>query len=233
MNDFGAEKLDTSILLREENGGMDITIRNETEKDHRIVEELTREAFWNLYSPGCNEHYLVHKMREHSDFLRELDFIAEYDGKIVGSILYTKAWLIDERGKEMDIVSFGPLSVLPEYQRKGIGSALISHTKDIAKRNGVKAMVILGDPHNYCKHGFKSSKDLNISDINGNYPYGMLAIELEGGALAGRKWKYRYSDVYEINEKDADEYDSTFVRKDRGYRYTQDIFSIAFRSYVK
>ena len=212
---------------------MDIIIRNETENDYRVVEEITREAFWNLYFPGCNEHYLVHKMRNHTDFLKELDFVAEYNGKIVGNIMYTKAWLIDEQGKEMDIVSFGPISVLPEYQRKGIGSALINHTKNIAIKNGVKAIVILGDPHNYCKHGFKSSKDLNISDINGNYPYGMLALELEEGVLAGHKWKYRYSDVYEINEKDADEYDNSFVKKEKGYRYSQEIFSIAFRSYVK
>jgi len=212
---------------------MDIIIRNETENDYRIVEEITREAFWNLYFPGCHEHYLVHKMRNHTDFLKELDFVAEYDGKIVGNIMYTKAWLIDELGKEMEIVSFGPISVLPEYQRKGIGSALISHTKNIAIKKGVKAIVILGDPHNYCKHGFKSSKDLNISDMNGDYPYGMLALELEEGILEGHKWKYRYSAVYEINEKDADEYDNGFEKKEKGYRYTQEIFSIAFRSYVK
>jgi putative acetyltransferase len=212
---------------------MNVIIRNETDEDYRVVEEITREAFWNLYLPGCNEHYLVHKMRNHTDFLKELDFVAEYNGKIVGNIMYTKAWLIDEIGKEMDIFSFGPISVLPEYQRKGIGSALIKHTKNIAINNGIKAIVILGDPHNYCKHGFKSSKDLNISDINGNYPYGMLALELEEGVLAGNKWKYKYSDVYEINEKDADEYDNTFVKKEKGYRYSQEIFSIAFRSFVK
>jgi predicted N-acetyltransferase YhbS len=172
-------------------------------------------------------------MRNHADFLKELDFVAEYNGKIIGNIMYTKAWLIDELGTEMDILSFGPLSVSPEYQRKGIGSGLINHTKNIAIKNGVKAIVILGDPHNYCKHGFKSSKDLNISDINGNYPYGMLSLELEEGALAGHKWKYRYSDVYEIDEKDADEYDNSFEKKEKGYRYSQEIFSIAFRSYVK
>lgn len=212
---------------------MNIIIRNETENDYRVVEEITREAFWNLYFPGCNEHYLVHKMRNHADFLNELDFVAEYNEKVIGNIMYTKAWLIDELGAEIDIVSFGPLSVAPEYQRKGIGSGLINHTKNIAMKNGVKAIVILGDPHNYCKHGFKSSKDLNISDMNGNYPYGMLSLELEEGALAGHKWKYRYSGVYEINEKDADEYDNSFEKKEKGYRYSQEIFSIAFRSYVK
>jgi putative acetyltransferase len=212
---------------------MNSIIRNETENDYRFVEEITRDAFWNLYFPGCNEHYLVHKMRNHTDFLKELDFVAEYNGKVIGNIMYTKAWLIDELGTEMDIISFGPLSVSPEYQRKGIGSGLINHTKNIAVKNGVKAIVILGDPHNYCKHGFKSSKDLNISDINGNYPYGMLSLELEEGVLAGHKWKYRYSGVYEINEKDADEYDNSFEKKEKGYRYSQEIFSIAFRSYVK
>jgi putative acetyltransferase len=212
---------------------MNIIIRNETENDYRFVEEITREAFWNLYFPGCNEHYLVHKMRSHTDFLKELDFVAEYNGKIIGNIMYTKAWLIDELGTEMDIISFGPLSVSPEYQRKGIGGGLINHTKNIAIKNGVKAIVILGDPHNYCKHGFKSSKDLNISDINGNYPYGMLSLELKEGVLADHKWKYRYSGVYEINEKDADEYDNSFEKKEKRYRYSQEIFSIAFRSYVK
>ncbi len=165
---------------------MELTIRNETENDFRTVEELTREAFWNLYFPGCVEHYLVHIMRDHPDFLKELDFVAEVDGKIVGNIMYTRSWLIDELGGELEIVSFGPVCVLPELQRKGVGGALIRHTLELATAQGAKAVVILGDPHNYCKHGFKSSKDLNISDLNGDYPNGMLALELEAGALAGR-----------------------------------------------
>ncbi len=212
---------------------MDIIIRNETENDYRTVEEVTREAFWNLYFPGCQEHYLVHKMRDHADFLKELDFVAELNGKIVGNIMYTKSWLIDETGREMEILCFGPLCVLPEVQRKGIGSALITHTKDLAIKQGMKAIVIFGDPHNYCKHGFKSSKDLNISDMNGDYPSGMLALELEAGALAGHTWKYRYSTVYEMDEKEVDEFDKGFVKKEKGYQYSQEIFSIAIRSVVR
>lgn len=76
----------------------EITIRNEKKDDFRTVEEITREAFWNLYNPGCNEHYVVHRMREHEDFIPELDFVAETDGKIVGNIMYTKAKLTDESG---------------------------------------------------------------------------------------------------------------------------------------
>ncbi|WP_243685513.1 GNAT family N-acetyltransferase [Methanosarcina barkeri] len=186
---------------------MDITIRNEKVEDFNQVENLTREAFWNLYVPGCNEHYLVHIMRDHPDFIKKLDFVAEYNGEIIGNIMYTKAWLYSEDGIKMEIASFGPISVLPKYQRKGVGSALIHHTIDIAKNDGINIIVIFGDPHNYCKHGFKSSKDFNISDLNGEYPYGMLALELKEGAVKGHNWKYKYSPVLEINEIDAEEYD--------------------------
>lgn len=211
---------------------MDIMIRNETENDYRAVEELTREAFWNLYVPGCNEHYLAHKMRNHPDFLKEFDFVAEYDGKIVGNIMYTRSWLVDEAGNELEILTFGPVCVLPEYQRIGIGGALINHTRNMAIQKGVKAIVIFGDPHNYCKHGFKSARDLNISTMDGSYPLGMLALELEEGSLASHQWKYRYSSVYEIDEKEVEEFDQGFVKKEKGYRYTQEIFSINVRSVV-
>ena len=212
---------------------MNIEIRNETEKDFREVEELTREAFWNLYFPGCNEHYLVHQMRNHPDFIKELDLVAEYNGKIVGNIMYTKAWLIDENGQELEILSFGPLSVLPEYQRRGVGSALVDHTKIAAQKMGIKCIVIYGDPNNYCKHGFKNGKDLNISDMNGEYPHAMLALALDEQALAGQPWKFKYSDVCNINDADAEEFDKGFSPKEKGYKYSQDIFSIAIRSYLK
>jgi predicted N-acetyltransferase YhbS len=212
---------------------MNIEIRNETEKDFHEVEELTREAFWNLYLPGCNEHYLVHQMRNHPDFINELDFVAEDNGKIVGNIMYTKARLINEDGQEIEIISFGPLSVLPEYQRKGIGSSLVTHTKNVAYKKGVKGIVIFGDPHNYCKHGFKNGKDLNISDINGEYPYGLLALELEEQAFEGHIWIYKYSDVFTVNEEDAEKFDENFSAKEKGYKYSQDIFSIVFRAYLK
>ena len=87
----------------------DLTIRLETEKDYRAVEELTREAFWNVYKPGADEHYYVHMMRSHPDFIPELAFVLEKDGEIIGNIMYTKAWLEDESGERKEILSFGPL----------------------------------------------------------------------------------------------------------------------------
>ena len=91
-----------------------IEIRNEEERDYKKVEEVTRAAFWNLYVPGCDEHYLTHIMRSHEDFIRDLDFVIEVDGEIVGNIMYTKAKLIDESGEEKDILTFGPVCILPE-----------------------------------------------------------------------------------------------------------------------
>ena len=212
---------------------MDIRIRNETEADYRDVEVLTREAFWNLYVPGCDEHYLVHAMRSHPDFIKELDFVAELGGRIVGSILYTRSWVTDEQARVMEIVTFGPVCVHPEYQRRGIGGALIQHTRTLVRERGVNGIVILGDPHNYCKHGFKSARDLNISDMNGDYPLGMLALELNEGAFGGHQWKFRHSDVYDLNAAEAAEFDKGFPHKEKGYKYSQDLFSILVRSHLK
>jgi predicted N-acetyltransferase YhbS len=210
-----------------------ITIRNEQESDFREVEVLTREAFWNLYIQGCEEHYLVHKMREHPDFIKYLDFVAVDGDKIVGNIMYTKSFILDDSGKKMDTITFGPVCVLPEYQKKGIGSALINHSKQIAIENGHRAILILGHPHNYCKHGFKVSRDYNISDPDGNYPFGLLVLELVNGALDGVNGKFYYSDVYNFDADALDEFDKQFEFKKKEYRYTQYEFQIACRAYVK
>ena len=109
-----------------------LTIRLETEKDYRAVEELTREAFWNVYKPGADEHYYVNQMRNHPDFIPELAFVLEKDGNIIGNIMYTKAWLEDENGERKEILSFGPLCIAPEYQRHKLGKLLIEHSFDVA-----------------------------------------------------------------------------------------------------
>ena len=212
---------------------MDINIRRETKNDHRIVEELTREAFWNLYFPGCDEHYTAHILRDHPDFISELDFVAEVDNKIVGSIMYTRSHVIDENDNKIEILTFGPLCVLPEYQRKGIGTALIKHTKELAIKNGEKAIIILGDPRNYVKHGFKNSIDYNISNSEGKYPYGQLVLELAPGIFDGKKWKFHYSPVYNIDPKAAEEFDKQFPIKKKEYKPSQELFSISVRAFLE
>lgn len=211
---------------------MKLSIRNETENDHRQVEELTREAFWNLYVPGCDEHYLVHIMRDHPDFIPELDFVALLDNMIVGNIMYTRSRLVDEKENGVEIITFGPVSALPDFQRKGIGTALISHSRQVALEMGYKAIVIHGHPQNYCKHGFKGSKSYRISDAEGKFPYSLLALELEQGFLSGHEWRYLESEVYSIDPQAAEEFDQLFTPKKKEYRYSQEEFRIASGAYI-
>lgn len=211
---------------------MNISIRNECENDYSSVEQLTREAFWNLYVPGCNEHYLVHVMRKHPDFISNLDFVAVSDDKIVGNIMYAKSYIVDELHNRIETISFGPLSVLPPYQKQGVGSALLRHSLKTASELNYKVIIIYGHPHNYCKHGFRSSKDFGVSDVEGKYPYGLLVYELEKGILQGHTWKYYPSGVYEIAPAAAEEFDKQFDFKEKKYTYTQEEFSIACRAYL-
>ncbi|NQV13026.1 MAG: N-acetyltransferase [Parcubacteria group bacterium] len=211
---------------------MKVSTRNECKGDFKRVEEITREAFWNLYVPGCDEHYLTHILRDHPDFISDLDFVAAYEDKVIGNIMYTKSYIIDESDNRINTITFGPVCVLPEYQKQGVGSALIQHSKKIASENGYQAIIVEGHPHNYCRHGFKSSKDYRISNSEGKYPYSLLVLELKKGMLRDKNWKYYSSDVYDIDKKAADEFDKKFDPKKKEYKYTQEEFSIASRAYI-
>lgn len=207
-------------------------IRNEKETDYRRVEEITRKAFWNLYAPGCDEHYLVHIMRTHKDFIPELDFVIEVDGQVIGNIMYTKAKLIDESGVEKEILSFGPVSILPEYQRRGYGKKLIEYSFKKAAALGYDVIVIFGNPGNYVNLGFKSCKKYNVCLENGIYPTAMLVKELKPGTLDGRKWVY-LSPVFDIDKKEAERFDEGFEPWEKKYQPSQEEFYIYSHSVVR
>ena len=113
-----------------------LMIRKETERDYAAVENLTREAFWTVNVPGYDEHYLVHTMRCHEDFIPELAFVLERNGEIIGNVMYTRAALVDESGFCKPILTFGPLSILPAYQRRGYGRLLLEHSFRCAEELG-------------------------------------------------------------------------------------------------
>ena len=173
----------------------DVTIRLETDQDYRAVEVLTREAFWNVYVPGAAEHYFVHCMRSHKDFIPELAYVLEKDGRIIGNIMYTKSWLEDEDGNRMEIVSFGPICVAPEYQRQGLSRIMIEHTFARALEMGYQVNINFGNPANYVGRGFVSCKKKNVCIGNGNFPTALLVRELVPGVLDGKKWKFIPSDA--------------------------------------
>jgi putative acetyltransferase len=212
---------------------MNINIRLETKDDYFKVEELTREAFWNLYNPGCDEHYLCHILRDHKDFIKELDYVAEIDGNVVGSIMYTDSYLLSDDQEKVQIVSFGPLCVHPDYQRKGIGTALIEKTKSLVEKRDIPAIVIYGDPRNYCKHGFKNGIDYQVSNMDGEYPLGLLVLELQPGFFGKKEWKAKQSDVFNFDHEKAIEFDKKFKEKEKKIEYSQELFKIQIRSFLK
>lgn len=212
---------------------MEFMIRPETERDYLAAEHAAREAFWNLYVPGCDEHYLIHTMRKHPDYLSELSFVAEKDGEIIGGIYYMKSHILDAEGQRHDALTFGPIFVLPKFQRQGVGKALIEHTRGIAASKGHRAVIIYGYPNNYCVNGFRGSKKFKITNPDGEYPYSMLVLELYPGALDGISGRFYDSDAYHFNPSDAAEYDKQFPYKEKLVRYTQEEFSIACNAVLK
>ena len=210
-----------------------INIRNEKETDYRTVEEITRKAFWNLYIPGCNEHYLVHVMRAHKDFLTELALVIEVDDQIIGNIMYTKTKLIDESGEEKDILTFGPVCILPGYQRKGYGKKLIEYSFEKAAALGYNVIVIFGNPNNYVSLGFKSCKKYNVCLEEGTYPSAMMVKELKPNVLDGRKWVYHQSPVFEIDEQEAVRFDEDLESLEKKYQPSQEEFYIHSHSIIQ
>lgn len=210
-----------------------IKIRNETEADYKIVEEITRKAFYNLYIPGCTEHYLVHIMREHKDFIPELDLVLELDGQVIGNIMYTRAKLVDEAGREKNILTFGPVSIMPKYQRRGYGRQLIEASFERAVSLGYDVIVIFGSPANYVSRGFQSCKRHHICSGDGKFPAAMMVKELVPHALDGRKWFYQDSPVMAVSEEEALRYDDTLEEMKKEYRPSQEEFYIMSHSFME
>ena len=207
-------------------------IRRETEADYRAVEELHRNAFWNVQVPGCSEHYLAHVLRKHPDFIPELDLVYELDGKIAGNVMYTKSELLEEGGNSTGILTFGPIGVAPEYQRRGIGKALLEASFDIAAGLGYPAIAIFGDPDNYVARGFRSCKRYNVCLEGDIFPAALLVKELKPGFFDGRKLVFRESPAYEIQERDAEAFDAGFPPKEKAFRPSQETFFILSHSTI-
>lgn len=210
-----------------------IIIRNEKKEDWELVERITRQAFYNLYVPGCVEHYLVHIMREHEDFIPELDFVLELDGQVIGNIMYTKAKLTDENGTEKEILTFGPVSIHPAYQRMGYGKMLMEHSFQAAIQLGYDTIVILGSPANYVSRGFKCCKKYNVCIENGKYPAAMMVKELIPHILDDHQWLYQDSPVMAISKEEAERYDDTLEPMEKKYLPSQDEFYIMSQAFIE
>ena len=191
------------------------TIRLEQPADYRAIENLTREAFWNHHVPGCDEHYLAHVLRESSCFLPELDFVAESGGTLIGNIMYTRASVLCDSGGTLPVLCFGPLSVLPDWQGKGVGSALVSHSLKKAAELGFNAVLIYGDPAFYSRLGFRSAESFEIGTMDDYYADALQALELVAGALREKAGRFAEDHAYEVDEAASAAFDKSFPPKEK------------------
>ncbi len=188
-------------------------IRLETEKDFRAAEEMTREAFWNFYVPGCNEHLLVHNFRKHKDSIPELNFLATLSDRIVGNIVYSRSKIVSNNDIITQTITFSPLSVHPEFQNQGIGGKLMKHSFDEARKLGYKAILIYGYPEYYTRFGFQPASKFSISRSDGEFSKSLMAYELAENSLSDAKGKFFESSGFESSEEELIEFDKSFAPK--------------------
>ena len=193
----------------------DILIRPERPEDRRAVENLTREAFWNVYRPGCLEHYVLHVFRGDPAFVRELDLVMEYCGTLIGHVMFARAELSSDDGRTLPIMTFGPISIDPGCKHRGLGKMLLSYALDRAREMGVGAIAMTGNIKFYGHLGFVTGKSLGIrywDDPDADY---FLALELKKGFLDGFSGTFREPEAYFVDEKDAEAFDKGFPVKEK------------------
>lgn len=199
-----------------------MNIRLEQPKDYREVENLTREAFWNVYAPGCVEHYVLNQYRNNPDFIPELDFVLESDdGKIIGHVMFSKAEIIKEDGTVLPAWTFGPISIHPDYKRKGYGLKLLRYSLERARAMGIGVICMEGNIDFYKHAGFVLASSLNIhyhaEPKDAEVPY-FLAQELIPGYLKGIEGTYHTPKGYYVafeNKEAFDAYEETFPKKEK------------------
>ena len=202
-------------------------IRKETKEDYKETEYITREAFFNVYQEGCFEHYILNKLHSSKDYIKELAFVVEKNNKLIGHIGYTHSKLISSNNDEKNIISFGPVSIIPEYKMQGIGSKLIIHSIAEAKKLAHKAIVIYGNPKLYQHFGFTLGIKYGIKTAEGKNAVPLLAMELEKGYLNDADgYRFMESQDFEINEQEFNEYDKSFPYKEKKKTESQTEFEI-------
>ena len=156
-----------------------LIIRPERPEDHKYTELMVMRSFWNKYWPGCTEHLLVRIIRDSEDYLPELSRVAEWEGRIVGAVYYTRAWVVNGSDR-YDVVTFGPLAVEPTLEGNDIGGALMRETIGLAKAAGVLGIVLAGEPDYYPRFGFRRCAEFGITDAEGNTYDALQCLPLRG-----------------------------------------------------
>ena len=195
-------------------------IRTEQPRDFKIVENLTREAFWNVYRPGCVEHFVLHHYRNDQSFIPELSLVMEVDGQIIGHVMYAWSKIDADDGRKIRMMTFGPISIHPNYKRQGYGKALLDFSMELARQMGAGCLLIVGNIGFYGKSGFVPAYTKGIryaDDPNSDAPY-FLCKELDEGFLDGVTGSYKDPEGYFVTERKPEEfekYEASFPPKEK------------------
>lgn len=194
---------------------MEVQIQPATGKDFLFTENVTREAFWNIYRPGCVEHLILHNLRNSKSYIHELDLVAILDNEITGHIISTKAKVIDSLNNGHEILCVGPLSVLPDYQKQGIGSNLLNESIRIAKELGYSGMILFGNPEYYHRFGFVNALEYSITTKEGQNFEPFMALELQNNVLGNSKGRFFDDNAFEIEPDELIEFEKKFTYKEK------------------
>lgn len=200
---------------------MKIIIRKETPSDYREVENLVRESFWNVYRPGCLEHFVIHTLRNDPAFVKELDFVMEGDGRIIGQNMFLHAVIRADDGRTIPIMTMGPICIANDRKRQGYGKKLLDYSLEQARLLGCGALCFEGNIDFYGKSGFTYASRFGIR-YHG-LPEGadasfFLCQELIPGYLAGITGEYAPPQGYFVEEAACEEFDKTFPPKEKQTR---------------
>lgn len=192
------------------------TIRLEREEDYRAVENLVRESFWNVYRPGCSEHYVIHVLRKDPAFVKELDFVMEQEGRLIGQNMFMKTIIQADDGRIIDVLTMGPIGILPELKRRGYGKALLDYSLEKAASLGYGAVLFEGNIGFYGKSGFDYAEKFGIryhdlpADADASF---FLCKELIPGYLGDVTGIYQTPQGYYVKDEEVEAFDKVFPPK--------------------
>ena len=196
----------------------DYIIRLEKKEDYREVENLVRESFWNVYRPGCSEHYVIHVLRDDPAFVKELDFVMELDGRLIGQNMFMKTVINTDDGRTIEVLTMGPIGIIPELKRRGYGKKLLDYSLGKAAELGFGAVLFEGNIDFYGKSGFDYSSRFGIRyhDLpEGADSSFFLCRELIPGYLEGVTGVYQTPRGYYVDDSDVEAFDRDFPPKEK------------------
>ena len=195
-----------------------LIIRPEKEEEYREVEYLVRESFWNVYRPGCSEHFVIHVLRNDPAFVKELDFVMEQDGKLIGQNMFMRTIINADDGRDIPVLTMGPIGITPELKRHGYGKKLLDYSLDQATAMGFGAVLFEGNIGFYGKSGFDYARNFGIRyhDLpEGADDSFFLCKELIPGYLNGITGVYQTPQGYYVDDADVEDFDEAFSQKEK------------------